>query len=229
MLRVGDFILRADSGYSAIGEDRPTTDGEVAVLTLAAVSTGAFRPEKHKAVTGGESAKLQVFPKKDRILISRSNTPDFVGAVVYVSDDYPNLFLPDLIWQLEPKHDSHVSMPWFCYFLQSSYGRAKIRKIAVGSSSSMVKIGKQAFLNIELSVPPLSEQRKIADILSTWDRAIGTAEQFIASLQVRKRGLMRQLLIPRDGTGQPLVLQRDVRRSRIKGTGDTGYAGHGEG
>jgi len=111
-----------------------------------------------------------------------------------VSDDYPNLFLPDLIWQLEPKHDSHVSMPWFCYFLQSSYGRAKIRKIAVGSSSSMVKIGKQAFLNIELSVPPLPEQRKIADILSTWDRAIGTVEQLIAALQERKRGLMQQLL-----------------------------------
>ena len=43
-------------------------------------------------------------------------------------------------------------------------------------------------------LPPLSEQRSIADILSTWDRAIDLTAQLIAAKQQRKRGLMQHLL-----------------------------------
>jgi type I restriction enzyme S subunit len=42
--------------------------------------------------------------------------------------------------------------------------------------------------------PPLPEQRKIAEILSTWDEAIALTEQLIAALEERKKGLMQRLL-----------------------------------
>jgi type I restriction enzyme S subunit len=44
------------------------------------------------------------------------------------------------------------------------------------------------------TVPPLSEQRKIAEILSTWDEAIAKTERLIAALRERKKGLMQRLL-----------------------------------
>lgn len=43
-------------------------------------------------------------------------------------------------------------------------------------------------------LPPVSEQKKIALILSTWDRAIEKTEQLIAQKQQLKKGLMQQLL-----------------------------------
>ena len=43
-------------------------------------------------------------------------------------------------------------------------------------------------------LPPFPEQRKIADILSTWDEAIAKTEQLIAALGRRKKGLMQCLL-----------------------------------
>ena len=43
-------------------------------------------------------------------------------------------------------------------------------------------------------LPPLPEQKKIADILSTWDKAIETTQALIKKLQFRKKGLMQQLL-----------------------------------
>jgi len=43
-------------------------------------------------------------------------------------------------------------------------------------------------------VPPLPEQRKIAQILRTWNEAIAAAEQLVAALQRRKKGLMQRLL-----------------------------------
>jgi len=43
-------------------------------------------------------------------------------------------------------------------------------------------------------LPPLPEQQKIAQILSTWDKAIEKLEALIAAKQKRKKALMQQLL-----------------------------------
>lgn len=47
---------------------------------------------------------------------------------------------------------------------------------------------------IQLLLPPLAEQEKIAEILSTWDKAIERQTQLIQKLELRKKGLMQQLL-----------------------------------
>ena len=47
---------------------------------------------------------------------------------------------------------------------------------------------------IQLPLPPLAEQEKIAEILSTWDKAIEKQIQLIQKLELRKKGLMQQLL-----------------------------------
>ncbi len=45
-----------------------------------------------------------------------------------------------------------------------------------------------------LAVPPLPEQRKIAKILGTWDKAIATTEKLIEASKQQKKALMQQLL-----------------------------------
>ncbi|MGP6443475.1 restriction endonuclease subunit S [Rahnella aceris] len=47
---------------------------------------------------------------------------------------------------------------------------------------------------ILLKVPPLPEQTKIAQILSTWDKAIATTEKLIGNSQQQKKALMQSLL-----------------------------------
>jgi type I restriction enzyme S subunit len=195
--KMSALIDKIVSGVSLSGEERPAFDGEAAVLTLSSISDGSFHPERYKVISDEESDKLTVSPKADRVLVSRSNTPDLVGAAAYVDKDYSRLFLPDLIWQLEPSTDEAISMHWLCYWLQSDMGRTAIKKIAVGSSQSMVKIAKSSFLQITIPLPPLPEQRRIAAILGTWDRAIRLTEQRIAAQQQRKRALMQHLLTGR--------------------------------
>ncbi|MFH4693103.1 restriction endonuclease subunit S [Vibrio alginolyticus] len=45
-----------------------------------------------------------------------------------------------------------------------------------------------------MHLPPLPEQRKIAQILSTWDRGIATTERLIDASKQQKKALMQQLL-----------------------------------
>ncbi|HFQ5220620.1 TPA: restriction endonuclease subunit S [Vibrio vulnificus] len=60
--------------------------------------------------------------------------------------------------------------------------------------------GAQPFLSLKelrklkLVLPPLPEQRKIAKILSTWDKAISTTEKLIETSKQQKKALMQQLL-----------------------------------
>jgi len=46
----------------------------------------------------------------------------------------------------------------------------------------------------KILTPPLPEQRKIAEVLSTWDRAIEKQMLLVEKLELRKKGLMQQLL-----------------------------------
>lgn len=55
-------------------------------------------------------------------------------------------------------------------------------------------ISRVDILDTPVLVPPLHEQRKIAAILSTWDRAIELTEKLLAAKQKRKQALMQQFL-----------------------------------
>lgn len=45
-----------------------------------------------------------------------------------------------------------------------------------------------------IAVPPISEQRKIAEVLGVWDEAISMQSRLVDKLAQRKRGLMQRLL-----------------------------------
>jgi type I restriction enzyme, S subunit len=48
--------------------------------------------------------------------------------------------------------------------------------------------------DLMLPLPPLHEQRRIAEILATWDRAVETVEALIANARAQKKALMQCLL-----------------------------------
>ncbi|MCV5646285.1 restriction endonuclease subunit S, partial [Escherichia coli] len=47
---------------------------------------------------------------------------------------------------------------------------------------------------ILINLPPFLEQKKIAQILSTWDKAISVTEKLLTNSQQQKKALMQQLL-----------------------------------
>lgn len=61
--------------------------------------------------------------------------------------------------------------------------------------------------DFDVLVPPEKEQRKIAKILSTWDKAISTTERLIDNSKQQKKALMQQLLTGKkrllDHSGKP--------------------------
>ncbi|USI29670.1 restriction endonuclease subunit S [Alteromonas macleodii] len=191
--RVGDLLKGLESGVSVNGEDRPLSDGEKGVLKVSAVSYGHFNPNAVKAIIAPiELERAKTSPKKGQIIISRSNTEELVGASAYIEEEYPNLYLPDKLWQTVPKANSN--MKWLSYVLASEHSRYLLSNLATGTSGSMKNITKGELLSLKIGIPQLPEQRKIAKILSTWDKAISATERLIDNSKQQKKALMQQLL-----------------------------------
>jgi|SRR5690554_1315852 len=65
---------------------------------------------------------------------------------------------------------------------------------SVASKTTIPYLNKTNCESIPVPLPPLPEQKKIAQILSTWDQAITATERLLENSQQRKKGLMQQLL-----------------------------------
>jgi len=64
----------------------------------------------------------------------------------------------------------------------------------IASKTTIPYMNKRNCESIPVSYPPLPEQKKIAQILSTWDKAIATVEKLIENSSQKKKALMQQLL-----------------------------------
>lgn len=66
--------------------------------------------------------------------------------------------------------------------------------LKIASGSTFLEVSKTDFDNFQISLPPLPEQKAIADCLSTWDKAIEKQNGLIAQKELAKKALMQQLL-----------------------------------
>lgn len=75
---------------------------------------------------------------------------------------------------------------------------------AVQTATAVPHISPNDIKNFPVALPPLLEQKKIAEILTTWDKAITTTEHLLANSQQQKKALMQQLL-----TGKKRLLDKN--------------------
>ncbi|KTG23375.1 hypothetical protein AWR38_04945 [Idiomarina sp. WRN-38] len=125
------------------------------------------------------------------ILFNRtSETFDEIAMSSTYLDDAPATFGGFVIRARDRKNKL---LPNFSvYAFQSNLFRQQV--IRLGQGAVRANIGQKDLSKVRLPVPPKTEQKKIAQILSTWDKAITTTEQLLVNSQQQKKALMQQLL-----------------------------------
>ncbi|MCB9333821.1 MAG: restriction endonuclease subunit S [Lewinellaceae bacterium] len=84
--------------------------------------------------------------------------------------------------------------PYFLNLLTSSERGRQYFISCSKQSTNLASINSSQLKQFPIPLPPLPEQRAIAQILTTWDTAIQKTEQLIAQKEQRKKWLMQQLL-----------------------------------
>lgn len=90
--------------------------------------------------------------------------------------------------------DNKVDIDYILYFFKSKRGKHLLGLASPGGAGRNKTLGQKEFSELKLPLPPLKEQQKIAQILSTWDSAISKQEALIEAKEQLKKGLMQKLL-----------------------------------
>ena len=182
---LGDLLSRLANGLTY---DVSITSG-YPISRIETISSGEINYLKVgyiDNVSGCESYKMQ----KGDILYSHINSLAHVGKVAYY-DGKQELYhgMNLLLMRANDKVDSNYL---YAYLLtsQAKHIAQVIAKPAVNQAS----ISTSDIRKIKLAVPPMEEQRKIAEILGVWDEAIEKQSRLIEKLELRKRALMQRLL-----------------------------------
>jgi type I restriction enzyme, S subunit len=125
----------------------------------------------------------------------------------------PRGVLNQHIFRVVPKKG--VDKYWLYLALQVATRR--IESNAHGFKSSLVHVQKDDITNQAVDLPPLPEQRKIAEILRTWDEAIAKLEALHANKAQRLDALRDMLMARGSRVGVPTTFGAFLKESRIPG------------
>jgi len=106
------------------------------------------------------------------------------GNIYYINGPYwitDNALYPRE-WKTE------VIIKYICYHL-SFLNLGKLR-----SKTGQPLVSQKPIYDLQISLPPICEQQKISQILSTWDRAIERVQRLIEAKQRQKNQLVSRLL-----------------------------------
>jgi type I restriction enzyme S subunit len=174
VVRLGDGIVNITMGQSPPGETY-NTDGNGFPFLQGKAEFGDKHPKHIKYTT-----KPQKIAPKNSILLS-VRAP--VGDVNIADKEY---CIGRGLAAINGKQTENYFI--FYYFL---YNKNNIEKL--GSGSTFKSINKSQIENLEIPLPPFPEQKKIAAILSTVQKAIETENKLIERTRELKKAMMHKL------------------------------------
>jgi type I restriction enzyme, S subunit len=182
--KLGDIAI-ISSGATPSRSDATYWNGDIPWITTAEVNFNTITDTKEKITSFGlNNSSAKLFPINTLLIamygqgktrgkvakLGIQATTNQACAAIIISENYSHEFY---FSYLEFKYD-------FLRSLSNAGGQENL-------STSIIK-------SIIIPVPPLPEQIKIADILSTWDRVIEAQEKLITNSEAVKKSLMQQLL-----------------------------------
>lgn len=166
------------------------TDEGVPVIYSGDVRPGVYSRKKvaKSFVTEEKAASLGAFETKTNdVVIAKVGDPPGNSAVYRGQQ---NAVVTQDVIRIRPSPS--VDPGFLSAVLNCDVGRRQVHRIMISGTRGRVSLTD--FKKMKLPVAPLPEQRKIAEILSTWDRAIETTETLLANARTQKRALMQTLL-----------------------------------
>lgn len=145
----------------------------------------SFKNTKYISEKEFEESTSNAKPQKGDILFGRVGT---LGNPIVIDFDRPFCIFVSLGFI---RVHENISNNFIKHWISSNYFMKQVDSQVAGSAQKNLNVGW--LKNFKLPLPPLEEQKKIADILSTVDQKIAFVEDNISETQELKKGLRQEL------------------------------------
>lgn len=178
-------IARITSGGTPDRSKPEYWGGDVPWVTTGEIQFNTITDTVEKITAAGlQNSSAKLFPP-GTLLMAMYGQGKTRGQVAKLSIDAATNQACAAI-QLRDKHD----VDFYFQYLTSQY--EELREL--GNAGTQKNLNGGIIKGLGVPVPPYCEQRRIAQILSTWDQAIATAERLLANSQRCTRDLMASML-----------------------------------
>ncbi|MBZ9734359.1 restriction endonuclease subunit S [Mesorhizobium sp. CA18] len=164
-------------------------------LRVANVQDGYLDLSEIKQIAVGAEAVDRYLLRYGDVVLTEGGDFDKLGRGTLWRGEIPTCLHQNHVFAVRTKTDV-LSPEFFAAQSGSPYGRRYFLSCAK-RSTNLASINSTQLKQFPVLLPPLPEQKKIAEILSTWDAAIATTEKLLANAEAQKRALMQQLLTGR--------------------------------
>ena len=152
------------------------------VQTGDVTSAGKYLTEFSQTLNDEGVGVSKVFPPNSILITIAAN----IGHTAITTFD---VACPDSVVGIQPIKD-RCDVQWLKDVLETK--REELDGLSTQNAQKNINL--EVLRPLLLVTPPLPEQRRIAEILATWDRAIETVENLIANARAQKKALMQSLL-----------------------------------
>lgn len=185
---LGEILINSQYGLNTPSSE----DGTVPIFKMNNFNQGEMDPSNLDKVKISEDELNRYKLERSDILFNRTNSLDLVGKAGIFDLDGKYVFASYLVrLKVNPKV---AYAKYINYFLNQDSTKKRLKALATSGVSQANINPTQLKKKLFILLPPLSEQKKIAQILSTWDKAITTTEKLLASSEQQKKALMEQIL-----------------------------------
>ena len=181
--------VKARIGWQGLRSDESLTSGEYGLITSTDIVDGMVDWRNCCFVSKARySQDLNIIVQENDTLISKDGTIGKVGIVQNIP--FPST-LNSGVFVVRPKLDN-VYKKYLAFAFKSIYFQDFINRLTAGST--IVHLYQKDIVKFMFPVPPIAEQRAIAQALSDVDWLIAALDKKIAKKRLLKQGAMQQLL-----------------------------------
>ena len=164
----------------------------VPYLRVANVQDGRLDLREVKTIEIERSQLERYSLKKGDVLMNEGGDFDKLGRGDVWNAQIEICLHQNHVFAVRPNQD--LINPYFLAALTGShYGKSFFLSCAK-KSTNLASINSSQLKEFQVLIPPLTEQNKICNILSIWNKAITTTEQLLTNSRRQKQALMQQLL-----------------------------------
>ena len=163
------------------------------LIKMGNISRGSISIDKIEFIEEGIKPLNLHRLKYGDVLFNTRNTLDLVGKVAIWKDELPEAYYNSNLLLLD-FHKTFVASTFYMnYILNLKSSIVQLRNIATGTTS-VAAIYSRDLYKILVPLPPLQEQKAIAEALCDTDNLISSLEKLIDKKKKIKQGAMQQLL-----------------------------------
>lgn len=149
--------------------------------------------EKFGRDLAGKQYEKYIKIKKYDFAYNKGNSKKYPQGCIYLLKDREHAAIPNVFECFRIKN--HNCFYYEQLFISGFLNKQLYRLINAGvRNDGLLNLNSENFYSCYIPVPPLEEQKKIAEILSLWDKAIDQTKGLIAYKEKQKKGLMQALL-----------------------------------